>query len=139
MNELIDTLHEGGYSCVIKSGEHVQTFNRRGVADLLELYTHRREVLRGALVADKVIGKGAAALMVLGGVQSVYADVISVSALQLFETHQVAVNYAQCVPNIINRTKDGICPVESLCQQLTSLDEMLQVIREFVNEKRVIL
>ena len=37
--------------------------------------------MKGAAIADKVIGKGAAALMVLGGFKTVYADIISTPAL----------------------------------------------------------
>ena len=39
--------------------------------------------MRGAQIADKVIGKAAAVLMVLGRVQEVYTDIISEPALVL--------------------------------------------------------
>lgn len=67
MESIIDILHKGGYSCVMKNWEEVRTFTQRGVADLYDLYQADSAFMKGAAIADKVIGKGAAALMVLGG------------------------------------------------------------------------
>ena len=72
---LIDRLHAERCSCVIRNGEQTRTFNERGVKDLYRLLTEEPELLRGAFVADKVVGKGAAALMILGSVEEVYTDV----------------------------------------------------------------
>ncbi len=71
MDELIRLLHEGGYSCVIRK-EEIRTFTQRGVADLYDLLNQHPVFLHGAQVADKVVGKAAAALMVLGGVREVW-------------------------------------------------------------------
>lgn len=70
MDELIRLLHEGGYSCVIRK-EEIRTFTQCGVADLYDLLNQHPVFLHGAQVADKVVGKAAAALMVLGGVREV--------------------------------------------------------------------
>lgn len=81
MDELIRLLNEGNYSCVVRQSEETRTFSRRGVADLYDLYATDRAFLKGAWLADKVIGKGAAALMVLGGVSRVWTRVVSTPAL----------------------------------------------------------
>ena len=60
MEELINLLHTGGYSCVIANEGKIRTFTQRGVADLYDLLTREPEFLKGALIADKVVGKGAA-------------------------------------------------------------------------------
>lgn len=59
MDELIRLLNEGNYSCVVRQGEETRTFSRRGVTDLYDLYATDRAFLKGAWLADKVIGKGA--------------------------------------------------------------------------------
>lgn len=69
MNELIELLHAGNYSCVIKTRIKLQTFTQRSVADLYDLYSNKPEWLEEACIADKVVGKGAATLMVLGKVK----------------------------------------------------------------------
>ena len=134
MNTLIDTLHQGGYSCVIRKGTETRTFHQRGVKDLWELCQDGEMFLNGAQIADKVIGKGAAALMIHGGISEVYADVISTPALELLQKHGIHVTYAQQTDRIMNRQRDGLCPVETLCHPLQSLDEMYSAITNFIKQ-----
>ena len=75
--QLIDLLHVEACSCVIRNGDVTRIFRERGVKDLYRLLEEEPELLDGAFVADKVVGKGAAALMILGGVGELHADVIS--------------------------------------------------------------
>lgn len=135
MDALITLLHEGTYSCVIRNGAEVRTFHKRGVADLFFLLDNEPEFLDGSFVADKVVGKGAAALMILGRVKHVYTDVISTPALDLFKTYGVEVSFSEVTDRIVNRTKDGLCPVESLCLDLDSPADMLNEIRQFINNR----
>lgn len=111
MESIIDILHKGGYSCVMKNREEVRTFTQRGVADLYDLYQADSAFMKGAAIADKVIGKGAAALMVLGGFKTVYADIISTPALALLCEAGIETTFAQEVPHIINRGQDRLVPV----------------------------
>lgn len=136
MESLVRLLHEGGYSCVVRNRDSVHTFTKRGVADLLRIYEDAPGLLDGADIADKVVGKGAAALMVLGKVSRVYTDVISESALALLEKHSVSVTFGQITQRIMNRAKDGLCPVESLCYDLDSPSDMLMEIRNFIKDKK---
>lgn len=69
MEKIIDLLHSGGYSCVIGNGTEIRTFTQRGVADLYDLFRQDPSFMKGAGIADKVIGKAAAGLMVLGGIR----------------------------------------------------------------------
>ncbi|WP_455672658.1 TonB-dependent receptor domain-containing protein [Phocaeicola sp.] len=134
--EIIELLHTGGYSCVIKSKAEIRTFIQRGVADLYDLYHTNPEWMKGASIADKVVGKGAAALMALGGVKTVYADVISTPALTLLRNANIDVDYRQEVPHIINREKNGWCPLETACDKLQSLAEIYPVIQNFITKMR---
>lgn len=136
MEELINLLHSGGYSCVIANNGKVRTFTQRGVADLYDLLTQEPEFLKGALIADKVVGKGAAALIVLGGVKELYTDIVSSKAMELFRTSGVKVGFAQEVPFIWNRDHTGWCPVETLCCEEESAEAILPLIRGFLEKIR---
>ena len=137
MDSLISTLHTGGYSCVIRNGETLRTFTQRGVADLYHLLTTDAPFLLGSSIADKVVGKGAAALMVKGGVAQVYADVISAPALALLQEQGIAESYAKVVEGIRNRADTDMCPVEKRCLPLENIDEMVGEIRDFLMQIRV--
>ena len=132
--ELITQLHALQCSCIIHNNGATRTFHERGVKDLHRLLTQEPEILRGASLADKVVGKGAAALMIAGGVAWIYADVISQAAMVLFEQSRVEVQYKQIVPNIINRTGTDICPVEKLCRNCKTAEECLPLIDKFITE-----
>lgn len=128
----IDLLHRGGFSLVIMKDEFLRTFTRRGVTDLYGLLTEDPNYMEGALVADKVVGKGAASLMVLGKVMEVYADLISEPALDMLRSNGIPVHYQQLVPSIENRERNGMCPVESLCLGIQSAEEALPLISDFL-------
>lgn len=136
MESIIDILHKGGYSCVMKNREEVRTFTQRGVADLYDLYQADSAFMKGVAIADKVIGKGAAALMVLGGFKTVYADIISTPALALLCEAGIETTFAQEVPHIINRDKTGWCPLETACMELNTVEEMYPVIQNFISRIR---
>lgn len=134
MHRLTEILHREKCSLAICHSDHdVTLYWQRGVKDLLDLIHTRPTLLSGAMIADKVVGKGAAALMIIGNVRQVYADVISRPALYLLQSAAIEVSYGECVANIINRAGTGICPVESLCSPCATAEECLPLIEEFVS------
>lgn len=128
----IELLHSSGCSCIITDGERFTSFNQRGIKDLYEILMQRAELLDGAFIADKVVGKGAAALMALGGISAIYADVISTSALQLLQKYGIEVSYNTLTDHIINRSGTGMCPVENICQECVTANECLPLIKNFI-------
>ena len=133
INDPVAILHEGGYSLVVSNGDTVRTFTGRGVSDLYGLLQEEQSCLKGAYVADKVVGKGAAALMIIGGVKKLHADVVSKPALTLLSGSDMEVHYEQCVSKIWNRTHTDRCPVEKLCDGISDAEACLPLIRDFMN------
>lgn len=130
-DELIRILQDGNHSLVV-AGDGIRTFDGRGISDLYGLLTEHPGWLRGASVADKVVGKGAAALLILGGVRELFAGVVSTSALGLLKDSGIPVRFSQEVAHIVNRKGNGVCPVETLCKECTTAAQCLPLIREFV-------
>lgn len=130
--ELTEVLKAGNHSLVVGRGESVSVRDGRGVRDLFELLSDEGAPLSGAFVADKVVGKGAAALMALGNVAGVHALVISRTALDLLARCGVEVTYGEVVPHIINRAGTGMCPVEELCGGCDTPQACLVKIKEFL-------
>lgn len=132
LNHLRQILHTNRCSCVIGNGDTIVEFHQRGIKDLYDILRDNRPLLNGATIADKVIGKGAAALMIAGGVKEVYTDVISEAAMELFDRYATEVSYDKKVAHIINHRGDGICPVEERCAECKTIEECLVKIEEFV-------
>ncbi|MCD8185833.1 MAG: DUF1893 domain-containing protein [Rikenellaceae bacterium] len=132
MKAIIEQLHADRCSCVIRNGE-TRSFHRPGVADLYELLNNEPDFLRGASVADKVVGKGAAALMVLGQIREVYTDVISRPALELLAGARIGILHKkEVVPAIRNRIDTGPCPLESRCLEENDPEKLLLIIEQFI-------
>ena len=132
MNEIVDLLNQGNYSCVIKNNDRVKTFTNRGVKDLYDLINSDKSFLDGALVADKVIGKGAAMLMALGNVKEVSTNLISEQALKVLNNFNIKVVSNKIVPFIINRTGDGCCPLEIKLKDVACPDKAFVIIDDFI-------
>lgn len=132
MKELIDILHNEQLTLVVKSKDGtIHRFTQRGVKDLLALVIQQPQVLNEALIADKAVGKAAAACMVMGRVKHVHADVMSEPALALLQQHGVEAEYGTLVDHIINRTGDDWCPMEKLSKDETDPEVIIQKIRNF--------
>ena len=136
MKQLIAILHGEGLTLVVRSNDgKIHRFTQRGVKDLLTLVQERPEVLREAVVADKAVGKAAAACMVVGGVERVHADVMSEPALALLQSHGVVTDYGQLVDHIINRTGTDWCPMEKLSRDIDDPQAITQAIQDFFKSR----
>jgi iron complex outermembrane receptor protein len=135
MEDIIKLLHEGNYSCVIKKEDEIRTFSNRGVKDLYLLLLNDPEFLKGASVADKVVGKAAASLMIMGGINELYTDLISRPALQILNEHNIKTSSQLEVPVILNRDRSDWCPLELLCFRENSPDKILKIVYDFIGSK----
>lgn len=71
---------------------------------------------KGFSAADKVVGKAAAFLYVLLGVEEVYADVMSEAAIYTLARHGIQPICDRSAKEIRNRINTGICPMEETVQ-----------------------
>lgn len=124
----IKMLTEGEYTCVLCKDELVYTSTERGVKPLLEW--HDSEInLQGFSAADKVVGKAAAFIYVLLGVDDVYAPVISEGAMHILEANGIKVQCKLLVKEIINRSGTGRCPMEETVDGITEAKEALEAVK----------
>lgn len=137
MERLIELLHSNNHSLVVSSASgEIRCYDGRGVSDLYNIYVNDASFLDGASIADKVVGLGAAAIMALGNVKKLHTDVISEDASDLLARYGLDVSYSLKVPYIINRSRTGRCPLESLLadNDTSSLEYMWAVIKKFVSD-----
>lgn len=136
MKEIIRMLHKDNYSCVIVNKGDIRAFSQRGVADLFYLLKNDPDFLKGASIADKVVGKAAAALMILGGIQELYTDVIGLSALKILHDANIKVDFDKVVPYIQNRDKTDWCPMERISYNEESVEAILPLIEAFIEKMK---
>jgi len=137
LTEALKLIDSGKISCVVVSGGSiVHTADGRGVSPLLAAYAGEPEILKGAFVVDKIIGKAAAMILTLGGASRVYGLIMSVSGREYLERHGIAAEFGRCVDVISNRERNGICPIEKSVMDIEDpcegLDVMSAAIREMM-------
>ena len=69
--------------------------------------------MKGAVIADKVIGKVASSILVVAGVKAIYADVMSKYAVPVLEQNDIKYEYKKLVDYVQNNDKTGMCPMEN--------------------------
>lgn len=132
LSRAIQLLHRGGYSCVLCDNDRVLTSRKSGIAPLLERI-ETGESLRNICAADKIIGKAAAMLLILGGARAVHGDVMSVAAKELLEANGIEVSFCTLTAQIVNRKGDGPCPMEQAVASLTDPADAPKVLRVALN------
>lgn len=134
MQQLIEILRREKCSLVVKNHGIVTTYSKPGVRDLEHLLDHEPEVLRGAVIADKVIGKAAAAMVVVGGVKALYAEVMSKKAIPFLDEAGIAYTYGTLVDTI--KEEGDRCQLEKITAPATTPEETVALLRAHFEEKK---
>lgn len=134
MQQLIEILRREKCSLVVKNHGIVTTYSKPGVRDLEQLLDHAPEMLHGATIADKVIGKAAAAMVVVGGVKELYAEVMSKRAIPFLEEAGIAYTYGTLVDTI--KEEGDRCQLEKITAPASTPEETVALLRAHFEEKK---
>lgn len=118
-------LEEGKLNLVIvKDGEVVFYSEERGVAPFFWAVQDAGEALKGASVADRIVGLAVAMLCLYARIGSVYGDIVSQGAVDMLREQGKPVLSKNIVPHILNYDGTDLCPFEKLagsCQEPSQL------------------
>lgn len=127
----------GEASCVLLNGEKIVCTGRgQGVAPLVSIYENNPAALRGACVVDKVIGKAAAIIIVLGGAKKAYGEIMSASACNYLAAHGCEASFGERIGVVANRAGDGICPLEQSVLSVDDPEEGYRTLKETITRLR---
>ena len=111
----IDGIKAGEFGCaLIKNNVIIHKGVGKGVTPLLELASSEEGLkkLENALVVDRIIGRAAAMLVVLGKAEYAYGLTMSKSGEEYLIANGIEVKSDRVVDAISDRTGRGICPME---------------------------
>lgn len=134
MQQLIEILRREKCSLVVKNHGIITTYSKPGVRDLEHLLDHEPDVLKGATIADKVIGKAAAAMVVVGGVKELYAEVMSKRAIPFLDCAGIAYTYGTLVDTI--KEEGDRCQLEKITAPASTPEETVALLRAHFEEKK---
>lgn len=122
-----------GHSVAVCRAGEVMTRDGRGIAPLLAIASDESD-LRGASVADLIVGKAAALLMTYAGVSEVYAEVMSEAGERTLSEHDIPHSCGLLVPYIIDRTGKDVCPMERAVADVSDPAEAYAVLSARLEE-----
>ena len=111
-----------GSSCALVREESCIVSRERGIFPILNLIKEGFS-LQGFSIADKVIGRAAAFLFIKAKVKEVYGETMSAGADELLNKHGIPHSYGTLAEKIINRSGDGLCPMEESVEGIDDVDE----------------
>ena len=116
---------------VVKDGKIVATSKDKGVKGILNVYTTQPELLNGASVADKLMGRAVTMICELGNVASIYTPLLSQGGEKILQRSKIDYQAERIVPAIRNRDNTDLCPIEKLTTGTENSEEGVKRIQEF--------
>ena len=102
--------------------------------DLSLVIVKQEKNLVAASAADKIVGVAAAMLCVYAGVASVFTLTISEEGIRVLEDNNISYLFEKKVSNILNRSKNDVCPFEKLAMDSGSSDEAYVKLKSFASQ-----
>lgn len=109
-----EKLYDSNASLVVlyQNGTCKEYYNRR-IEDIVAILLENKDALKGAIIADKVIGKVAGSVLAVAGIKELYADIISEFAIPVLDKNGIKYEYNNKVDFIQNNDKTEMCPMEN--------------------------
>jgi len=120
---------------IVKDGALLRTGAREGIGELIETVDALGENLRGAALADKIVGKAVAMVARAANLRAVYSPLMSQAACDALAVAQIEFEYDRLVPLILNKRNDGPCPMERLTLPIDEPQQAVAALREFVRAR----
>ncbi len=121
---------------LVKDGVILRTGKREGIGELLQAVDALGDGVRGASLADKIVGKAVAMVARAAALRAVHATLASEAARAALAQDRIPLTYEHLVPLILNQHNDGPCPMERLTLPLADPLQAVAALREFVRTRR---
>jgi hypothetical protein len=123
---------EGQSLVVVRNGRMLFSSRLPGIQPLLDALDNN--VLPGSAVADKVFGRAAAMIAVLGQVTAVHTTIMSQGAADVLSEAGVLYCSGKTVPQIKNLEGTGPCPIESATEFTVVPEKGVNAVRRLLKE-----
>lgn len=116
---------------VVKDGEVIFKSVEKGIKPMYILATEMKSEAKGASLADRVIGRGAALLCGYVEIKEVYTELISEGGVSALGEYNIPYVMERTCQYIKNRDKTDYCPIEKLSLDNDEPVLLLKDIKEF--------
>ena len=115
---------------IVKNGKVLFKSTKNGIQPFFDaLNKLPRKSYFGCSVADHVVGKAALMLAAYIGAKEIFTPLASQHAVDASLNLELELNTGQIVPYIINRTHDGMCPMEKAVLNIDEPENAYHVLK----------
>ena len=115
---------------LVKDNLMVAQGHGKGIRPLMDLHDKWPELLEDASLIDKVIGRAAAFIAIDGKARTVYGELMSQEAFDLLQKNHIPATYGKLVPQILNRHKNGLCPMEETVAHTDNPKKAVELLKQ---------
>lgn len=123
----------GNTTCVLVKEDKIILSQEKGIAPILNLL-NAGENLENFTLADRIVGKAVALLVVYAKIREVYAEVLSEKGKAVLIKYNVKFSYKTLTEKIINRKGNDICPMEKTVSKIYDATLACHALKKKVEE-----
>lgn len=128
-----NVLKNSDYTLVIvKNGQVLFETGSPGIRGLLKAVEKIGTDIKGSALADKIVGEAAAQVCAYSKVDKVFAITLSECGKDVLEKNNIAYEYENLVPHILNFKKTDLCPFEKLVAGCGSPEKAYEKLKQSV-------
>lgn len=91
-----------------------------------------KQEMNGATVIDKIVGKAAAYLCILGNVKEIFTPLASESARKVLQPYGIKLKAMKEIPYIANRDNTGMCPMEKMANEAKTPQDFYEKLKQII-------
>ena len=92
--------------------------------------------LENASVADKVVGRAVALLCAYARIKAIYAETLSMKAVDVLEKASIACDWKRLVETILDANKNDVCPFEKAAAKISIPKDAYEKFNDLQNKLR---
>lgn len=117
---------------IVKNGKILFESREEGMKGMLKAVKSFGEQFAHSALADKIVGKAVLLVSLKVGFDSIYAKIISASALDLASKNNITILYDEMVNAIMNRNRTDICPFEKTVISIKDPEEAYRLLSNMI-------
>ena len=134
LEKAINILENEDVSFVVIKNNEIIKDKAIGIKPIFQRIKMDKNFFINTLIADKIIGKAAALLLVSSGIREVYGQIMSKSAIEVLKNYNIYYRYGEKVDFIHNRNNTGLCPMEETVRYIESPSEVFIPLEKTINK-----
>ena len=117
---------------VVQYGKIWSKKKGKGIRPILEVVDELGQDIKGAVIGDRILGKASSLLCRYSKVGGVYSPQGTKTAIALLIMGGIPCQIDQLIPQITNKSGNGLCPFEKLLRDVNEPEEAYNILRKKV-------